>query len=584
MAGRLIPDLGPGKFSAVFLQELLQQHDVVDIAFRPVMTRGDLMRLGFTCRAMRSLVAQLLAPSGPLSIKSPLGLFATPFGRENACRLYPHQHRSLRVMQAAEDPPGWRFGEMRGGILADDPGLGKTVTMLALITHSTGTLPQTPTEFYDRRSIEADWPEARCNSLLAQNVLRELINPLLKASDGYADTSRLFRGKSARPLEHHATYASFENEVARCVRAAVAGVGGVWRSQEVRFTLVRQVKEASRRGMNTVRAGLDKRGRSFACSPMGKRAMFERCIFPAAATLVIVPAALLEHWVEQFGRHVDLSAISRLAQGRRSARNDGDAVPGDRGAVWIDGLGDMADVKGVLPFPRAKAPEEQDSVRGGGADAAGGSTSWRKDSGLEYILANYAVVLTTYERCSHEHQRLHSGRMNAVASDQYVHSPLMKLRWLRLMCDEGHELAAVDKSSSQEESAAVQASLFISEIPAERRWVMSGTPTVGDQDLNGLEQMGRLLSFLRHPTFGSSPSLTTSAWNIQVVKPIKQSQKKRKTILWNMASTAVKDLVVGTLAPLMVRHTKKDVSCCTADVHTALCTRNHHHNLTPRIV
>jgi hypothetical protein len=560
-AGRRIPDLGPGKFSAVFLQELLQVHDVIDTAFRKVMTRGDLMRLGFTCRDMRALVAQLLAPTGPLGIKSPLGLFATGFGRENACRLYPHQHRSLRVMQAAEDPPGWRFGQMRGGLLADDPGLGKTVTMLALITHSAGTLPQTPSEFLDRRAIEADWPEARGNSLLAQNVLRELVNPLARASEEMADTSEIYRGNS---VQHHETYASFENAVARSVRAAVARCArcpGL--SREARFTLVRQVKEASRRGMNAIRAGLDKRGRSFMCSPVGKRALFERCILPAATTLVIVPGALLEHWVEQFGRHVDLSAISRLAKGRTdidgSAQSDGglDAVPSERGAVWIDGLGDMADVRGIFPFPRAKTPEEQDSVKGRFGEAAEGgrlAMGW-KDSGLEYVLANYSVVLTTYERCAYEHQRLHSGRLNAVASDRYAESPLMKLRWLRLMCDEGHELATVDKSRNREESAAVQASLFISEIPAERRWVMSGTPTVGDRDLQGLEQMGRLLSFLRHPRFGQSNG---QEWKKHVLKRFKQAQKKGKVDPAAMA--ALKDLIVSTLAPLMVRHTKKDVA------------------------
>lgn len=52
-----------------------------------------------------------------------LGLFRTPFGRANCCRLHAHQLRSLRHMHAAESPAGWSFGELRGGILADDPGV-----------------------------------------------------------------------------------------------------------------------------------------------------------------------------------------------------------------------------------------------------------------------------------------------------------------------------------------------------------------------------------------------------------------------------------------------------------------------------
>eukprot|EP01043_Picozoa_sp_COSAG02_P050602 COSAG02_NODE_5220_length_4528_cov_2.195981_3_plen_751_part_00 len=562
-SARRIPDLGPGEFSPEFLEELLAQHDIIDNAFRGVMTRGDLMRLGFTCRRMRMQVAQLLSPTGALGIRSPLGLFATAFGHENACRLYAHQHRSLRVMQHAEDPPDWQFGQLRGGILADDPGLGKTVTMLALITHTAGMLPQTPAEFFDQRAIEADWPDSRSNSLLAQNVLRELVNPLHRAADALVDTEQIFNGTAAMPLEHHATFGAFASAVARCVRAAVARCTAcAWLTRETRFALIRQVKEASRRGMNAVLAGLDKRDRSFVCSSTGKRALFERCILPAATTLVIVPSALLEHWVEQFGRHVDLSAISRLATGRTTidgaAHGEGnlDAIPDQRGAVWIDGLGDLADVKGVFPFPRAKTPEQQDSVHGRPSAKAGEQLTigWN-DSGLEYMLANYSVVLTTYERCAFEHQRLHSGRLNAVASDRYAESPLMKLRWLRLMCDEGHELATVDKSAKREESAAVQASLFISEIPAERRWVMSGTPTVGDRDFESLEQLGRLLSFLRHPDFGDPNGLS---WKKQVLKPFKQSQRKGK-VDPDLAA-AVKDVVVSTLMPLCVRHTKKDVS------------------------
>ena len=101
----------------------------------------------------------------------------------------------------------------------------------------------------------------------------------------------------------------------------------------------------------------------------------------------------------------------------------------------------------------------------------------------------------------------------------------------------------------------MQASLFISEIPAERRWVMSGTPTVGDRDFESLEQLGRLLSFLRHPIFGGSNGLE---WQKQVLKPFKQSQRKGRIDAGMVA--VVKSVVVSTLIPLCVRHTKKDVS------------------------
>lgn len=216
--------------------------------------------------------------------------------------------------------------------------------------------------------------------------------------------------------------------------------------------------------------------------------------------------------------------------------------------MWVDGLGDMSAIKGVFPFPKARSPEED---------------AWHK--GAEYILASYSVVLTTYERCSHEHARLHSGRNDAVSRDQYTASPLMKLRWLRLMCDEGHELAATGKKSdTTEESAAVQASLFISAIPAERRWVMSGTPTVGGKDVAGLEQIQRLLGFLRHREYGVGVA-GEKLWSKRVITPFKKcgvfniGSKKAKKLDLALYDT-VKTQVLRTLAPLMVRHVKADVA------------------------
>ena len=131
-------------------------------------------------------------------------------------------------------------------------------------------------------------------------------------------------------------------------------------------------------------------------------------------------------------RHVDLRAISR---GDRGADRGG--AGGERNAVWIDGLGDAADVVGKFPFPKARPPSD--------AHADG-----QLPAGVEYELANYSVVVTTYERCRCEHVRLASDRSWAVSraddghGDRYADSPLMKVRWLRLVCDEGHELGGDD--------------------------------------------------------------------------------------------------------------------------------------------
>ena len=111
----------------------------------------------------------------------------------------------------------------------------------------------------------------------------------------------------------------------------------------------------------------------------------------------MVPTALLEHWFEQIRRHVDLRCLQR--------RSDGAA---GRGSVWIDGMGDIAD----LGTFRLRASDLASS-----------------DVADEYTLASHTIVLTTYERCARERAKVQHGGT--------ADSPLMRLRWLRLVVDEG---------------------------------------------------------------------------------------------------------------------------------------------------
>lgn len=53
------------------------------------------------------------------------GLFQTEYGRENLCRLHPHQQVSLHEMLRIEDRTR-EFGALRGGIFADEPGMPLT--------------------------------------------------------------------------------------------------------------------------------------------------------------------------------------------------------------------------------------------------------------------------------------------------------------------------------------------------------------------------------------------------------------------------------------------------------------------------
>jgi hypothetical protein len=109
------------------------------------------------------------------------------------------------------------------------------------------------------------------------------------------------------------------------------------------------------------------------------------------------------------------------------------------GAVWIDGLGDMASIGQSFRLP---------SVDQGGLQIE------------PHALASYAIVLTTYERCAREAER--GGPPGEEGSSHP--SPLMRVRWLRLLVDEGHEIGGDETVRSR---AAAHA--FIAGLAAERR-------------------------------------------------------------------------------------------------------------------
>ena len=123
------PPAAPAPHRVDLLTEVLSIPDIQFVVAHFLLSRAELVRLRCASRTLRRLV------DGSAALGY-LGLFRTPFGAEHGCRLQPHQLRSLRHMAAAENPTGWRFGELRGGVLADDPGLGKTVTVLALVVRA----------------------------------------------------------------------------------------------------------------------------------------------------------------------------------------------------------------------------------------------------------------------------------------------------------------------------------------------------------------------------------------------------------------------------------------------------------------
>jgi len=128
-----------------------------------------------------------------------------------------------------------------------------------------------------------------------------------------------------------------------------------------------------------------------------------------SATLVIVPPNLIIQWRHEIERHIDKDALDLL----------------------------------VLDRPDLRVP------------------SWQE-------LARYDMVLISKARFEQEYRDddLNQGRISR--SDSRYRSPLTDVRWLRVICDEGHGFAG---SSSKTNAMAM-----LDKMAIERRWVVSGTP------------------------------------------------------------------------------------------------------------
>jgi SNF2 family DNA or RNA helicase len=325
--------------------------------------------------------------------------------------------------------------------------------------------------------------------------------------------------------------------------------------------------------MNKVKMSLDSKSRRQRCLQSQKtRKQFERSLPPSCATLIIVPLALLEHWCEQILRHLSLR---HLADNDSGGSAD-DAQESLRGLVYLDGLGDIVDVQTPLSSLQMRGDQFLDC-----ADQVSG----------------YLIVITTLERCAAEGRKL-SGDTTILSTTtieagdygDYMHkSGLLQRRWLRLIVDEGHELTLVKKAkrtnngtttttstgdsvsdisaSFGHQKLLVQATSFLHMIAAERRWIMSGTPTTGARAEEELSTLFTSLSFLRHPAIlegrigskaNKSNTVNNNYYNNQNNSVADMGSLWRREVIEKCVKqdAASWGEVTALLQPILVRHTK----------------------------
>lgn len=142
-----------------------------------------------------------------------------------------------------------------------------------------------------------------------------------------------------------------------------------------------------------------------------------------SATLIVVPPNLIIQWQQEIKRHIDADALDVLVIDTRDT-----AVP-----------------------------------------------TWQE-------LVKYDIVLMSKSRFEQEYRDDELNTGNRSRWEAKYKSPLTEVRWLRVICDEGHGFAG---SASKTNAMAMLDKMFI-----ERRWVVSGTPSSNLHDVEiGLGSM-----------------------------------------------------------------------------------------------
>ena len=445
-------------------------------------------------------------------------------------QLHPHQRDALAWMRKREGPPAdvphplWRpllcdggggpqttvwghllTGEVitappdrlpdcRGGMLADEPGLGKTITIIALVLATKGTWAAPPSNALASGAAghtKGWWYLPPSGS----STLEEDSAPRPPRTDDAPDPQLLLqtppsaaraRRASADHLSRLGRFAALQN--GRCRDTALLAKG--------------------RPGVSPLKAGRAVQQLFIPHSPPGGGVSVEldpRAVWCSCTTLVACPPAVLAHW--------QLQLRPLIAAGRLSVAVFDSTRPVDYGSLGACAWVNSSTLAGTQPSVIA--------------------------SSFDILLMPLTLLST-----------IHSSR----DMDQAPH-PMLRIRWLRIVLDEGHSLGASLGQTSRNTVAL--------ELRAERRWVVTGTPTpaaVAKQ--NGqLAHLQPLLRFLR--SRGLADSMRD--WASAVQRPLEHADSCGRERL-----AAAQRL--GLLARrLVVRSRKEDIRLKPVKmVHTVL--------------
>ncbi|KAJ0403344.1 hypothetical protein ATCC90586_005166 [Pythium insidiosum] len=214
----------------------------------------------------------------------------------------------------------------------------------------------------------------------------------------------------------------------------------------------------------------------------------------SATTLIVVPNPLVEHWKYQIKMHVQRGMLT----------------------VYVD------DAEAKRPLPSAEE------------------------------LVTYDIVITSFSRLADEWKY---GRPTSALEERrpdrygFENAPatfidgfecrgtsaLFRVHWVRIIVDEGHQLGGTNPSYHMKTARLIE---------AEKRWVMTGTPTPNTMHSADLRHMHGLLVFLRDRPYGEADG---EAWLKAIAKPFEQNDRVGYVRLLHL------------LNRLMMRHTKESI-------------------------
>lgn len=419
----------------------------------------------------------------------------------------------------------------RGGLLCDDPGLGKTITVLSLILQTYG-LSTTPLENEQRNEekniitdillIDSYWNEMLVEST-RKFELRGIALQLRKRDHAQyfqydvmsslnPDEKKLYLQMISNPIclndviskIDNDSYADsifeFYNDVKMIYENATLFNPPTHFVYDIAKRLLEEFKVLFSEFKQTqLKAALNsqKRSRSNLGAIITQRKKLELYdnLVPSKSTLIIVPLTLLKHWEEQIKLHIDFGACSNKRPLIFHHRGNTKHKRSVNGSSFVelsdfDHACDCEDRYFFAVFLDESAEKLPDPA----------------------FLSKFLIVITTTKRLTNEWKhgsfeeqlRQQSDSASSIsyrnfnydACDEHLSwsaSSLLKVHWLRLIVDEGHSMG---KRGTPTNSIDVA-----SWITAERRFAMTGTPTPQTVSNNGLSNLFGLLKFLKHDYF-----------------------------------------------------------------------------------